>query len=230
MSASLSSSLAPRTAARLAGASLLLMAVLAGIAFGLVFSTVYIPGDAAATAQAVADHVSLFRLGIMAWLLTLLLDVVVAWALYLYFRPAHAAGSLLTGWLRLIYSAMLGIAIAFQAAVLCWLGQPEAATMISGLLEAFQQSWSLGLILFGGHLCGLAWLVRRSPGMPVWLWVLLYIAGGSYVLVHAGHLLLPQLEAQISLLESVLALPMTVGELGLAVWLLVKGGKGQTPS
>lgn len=56
------------------------------------------------------------------------------------------------------------------------------------------------------------------------LWVLTLIAGISYVIVHSLKLT-PLTSGIVNNLEMVLALPMFLGELGLAVWLLIKGGK-----
>jgi hypothetical protein len=60
--------------------------------------------------------------------------------------------------------------------------------------------------------------------IPKILWYITLVAGISYVIVSLSKLESPNSE-MVKNLEMILALPMVVGELGLAVWLLVKGGK-----
>ena len=50
------------------------------------------------------------------------------------------------------------------------------------------------------------------------------IAGISYMLTSLLKLEVPNSQL-VNTLVMILALPMTIGELGLAIWLLIKGGK-----
>ena len=60
--------------------------------------------------------------------------------------------------------------------------------------------------------------------IPKILWYITLLAGISYVIVSLLKLGSPNSE-MINSLVMILALPMTIGELGLAIWLLIKGGK-----
>jgi hypothetical protein len=213
------SSMSPRQAAIWAGASLLLMAALAGFAYGYMLQGLD-PAHMPA-------REGLFRLGLLAWLMIAVLDMLAAWALYEYFRETHRPFSLLAAWLRLLYTALLGAALAQLAAVLPAMAAGLDTAYLSAQLGAFEQTWGLGLIIFGLHLLVLGGLARRSPAVPGWLAWLLLAAGLSYLLAHTGKLLLPAYETETALLEQVLALPTAAGELALAGWLLVKGGKPQ---
>lgn len=53
---------------------------------------------------------------------------------------------------------------------------------------------------------------------------LMFLAGASYVIVHFLKVVAAYLEF-VSKLELILAFPMAIGELGLAIWLIVKGGR-----
>ena len=66
--------------------------------------------------------------------------------------------------------------------------------------------------------------MKLHRGIPKFLWWLTLIAGISYVFVHLLKLGSPNAEMTKNL-EMILALPMAIGELGLAIWLLIKGGK-----
>ena len=61
--------------------------------------------------------------------------------------------------------------------------------------------------------------------IPKLLGYLTIIGGISYVLVHILKTTFTDLTELTSLLNTILALPMALGELGLAIWLIVKGGR-----
>jgi len=50
------------------------------------------------------------------------------------------------------------------------------------------------------------------------------IAGVSYIVVSSLKLTCPNSEI-VTVFVIMMALPMTIGEMGLAIWLLMKGGK-----
>ncbi len=98
-----------RKAARIAG-----LAYLAIFIFGFYtdFAGV-VSGDATASANNILANEVLFRSGIASWLIVFIADVVVAWALYVLLIPVNKSLSLLAAWLRLIYTAIAGIALFF---------------------------------------------------------------------------------------------------------------------
>jgi hypothetical protein len=85
--------------------------------------------------------------------------------------------------------------------------------------------WSFGLIIFGVHLFIIGCLVMKSSFIPRILGILLLIASFSYIFIHIMHLFLPQYDNVTGIFENILSLPMALGELGLGLWMLVKGGK-----
>lgn len=207
--------------ALIAGISLILMAVTAGFAFGYAHSQLLVPGDANATLANILNSKSLLSAEIMAWWFILLLDVIVAWALYHFFKNVSKPISSLTAWIRVVYSIILGVAISHLMSV-CNLTNKASeisAEAVMGHFQSFENIWSLSLILFGFHLIGLGWLSLKS-NLRFW-GVLFYIAGFSYTLVHLLKQF-PAMESLSSNLEMVLSIPMTLAEVGFAVWLLVK--------
>ena len=224
-----------RQAALVAGISLILMAVSAGFAYGFVFNSLVVPGDAAATTANLAASEALFRAGIFGWLFILILDVVVAWALYVFLRAANQSLSLLTAWLRLSYAALLGAGLLSLVIVLLLAGSADYlsvfdADQVSALvvlfLDAFEGIWGIGLVVFGCHLLLLGYLVLQADYVPGILGILLIIAAAGYLIVSLAELLLPTYATYTAMLELVFTVPMIIGELGFGVWLLIKGGKG----
>ncbi len=217
----LTSTLSYRILAGLAGISILLMAILAFAWFGLLRSQLIVDGDLAATFTKIQANLSLFRIGIFAWLVILLCDVVAATALFLYLRKVNEGISLLAGILRLGYSAILGVAIFSLVLALVGMEQESAIspTTLNIYLSGFEMTWGLGLVIFGFHLLLLGYLVYRAA-MPRWIGILLMIAAPGYLLIQSAQFLLPENTVLLAVLQWVFTFPMTVSELALAFWLV----------
>ncbi|MBK1812197.1 DUF4386 domain-containing protein [Clostridium sp. YIM B02505] len=225
-----------RTAALIAGITICIIAITAGFSVGVVQSKLIVEGDSASTMYNIKNSLSLFQLGIFNWLVTLIGDIVISWALYIFLKQFDNSLSLLGAWFRLAYSAILGIAILNLIFVAILLNtkykfsfpEPEQLQFLVLLfIIGFNKIWSLGLIIFGAHLFIIGYLVIKSGFLPKTLGILLVIASFSYIFIHIMHLFLPQLESTTKILESILSLPMAASELGLGIWLLFKGGKSK---
>lgn len=222
-----------RQAAIIAGISLLLMTVLAGFAYGVVFESLVNLGDAEATVRNIKASELLFRFGTFSWLLILILDVVVAWALYIYFKPVNQSVSLLTAWLRLIYSSFLGVSLlGFVVVILLLDGvffsifeANQLASLVMLSLMVFKNIWSIGLIIFGIHLLFLAYLVFKSGYIPKIWPILLLLASLGYMVTNVGHLIVPEYGDYKAMIEAIFLVPMVVGEVGFAIWLLWRGAR-----
>jgi hypothetical protein len=216
-----------RKAALVAGWGLLIMTIFAVFAIYFVFQNLIVPGDATTTANNIMASEMLFRIGICSILIVLICDVVVAWALYVFLKQVNKNLSLLAAWLRLVYAAMLGIGLLNLVIVLILLSganylavfetdQLHAQVLL--FLNAFNDVWALGLIVFGFHLVTLGYLVFKSNYIPKVLGVLLILAGFSYLIDYFGKFLVPNFDVPISMV-------LGWGELIFMFWLLFKGGK-----
>jgi hypothetical protein len=213
-----------RRAGVVAGVALLVMVPLAVFADFVAVKGMITPGDAAATAAEIVAREGTFRLGVLAWLLIVVLDVVIAWALYRVFRPVSPAVSMLTAVFRLVYSAVLLVAVGQLLRALDILTVDSTLTAsgadeVSGraLLElnAFQHLYDLGLFLFGIHLALLGYLSLKSDFIPKVVGVLLVVAGAGYAFDTVGAVLALELPS--------VSVFTFLGELLLALWLLVAG-------
>jgi hypothetical protein len=203
-----------RSAAILAALSLIVMALAAIGAYGVIHGKLVEHGDGLATARNIVAGKGLFSLEIGLWGIIALTDLLVSFALWRFFArsggklPGIMAGS------RILYSLSLisGIVLLVVAA-----GSSDPLKEIS----LFERIWSVGLIVFGAHLTLLACVCFRSGFVPrIWSW-LLAIAGFSYALIHSLKNLGPMFARASAVLETVLSVPMTVAEMGFAAWLLV---------
>ena len=216
---------ASRTAAVWAAGGYVAIFVLAIFANFLALSPVLQPGDAAATAASLQESEISFRLGAVAFLGIFIIDVVVAWALWVLFRPVHRDLSLLAAWFRLAYTVVLGAALGFLYAALWLTSAPGAlgeanddAVLLA--LQTFDFTWVAGLAAFGVHLVVLGVLMLKARG-PRWIAWLLLVAGAAYVLDTVAHLLLADYEASADLFLAVVGVPSVIGEMSFAVWLLL---------
>lgn len=192
------------------GISLLIMTLAAGYAFGVSFNQLYVPNDNALTLLNVEQNNTLFLTGILAWTIILITDFIVSYGFYRYLLPINKTWAVASGILRATYSVFLGIAIVFLS---------------FKNFENFQYIWTAGLIAFGFHLAATGIGTLHSEKIPKILGILLIIAGVSYSLVSGLQILAPRLENFTTSLNSILAVPMMIGELSFGVWLLVRGGK-----
>jgi hypothetical protein len=224
-----------RRAALVGGFAYLALNALALYANFFVLERLTVPDDAAATVSNIVSSELLFRSGVAAFVIVLMADVVVAWALYVFFQPASRELSLLAAWFRLVYAAIAAAALLHLLAVVNLVaaagtrtaleaGQRDAQAMLS--LNAYDLGWRIGLVAFGIHLLLLGVVMVKSSTAPSLLGILVAVAGAGYVIRHLALILLPGLEdyQDLSLLLlAVLAVPV---EFGLPVWLILRGGRG----
>src|ERR1700693_4940497 len=76
-----------RRAGIVAGSALLVVTVLSVFAFIVVIKGLVVDGDAAKTASNIVDSEDHFRIAVACFALVAVLDVVVAWALRVFFAP-----------------------------------------------------------------------------------------------------------------------------------------------
>ena len=216
-----------RKAAIVAGFGLLIMSIFAIFAEFFVRQNLIVPGDAATTANNIIANELLFRSGICSFIIVIILDVVVAWALYVLLKPVNKSLSLLTAWFRLVYATIFGIALLNLVIVLHLLSgadylrvfetdQLPAQVML--FLNVFSYGWQIGYVFFGLHLFVLGYLVFKSGYIPRILGVLLIIAGLGYLIDSFAIFLLPNSKVAIGMFTF-------FGELVFMFWLLLKGGK-----
>jgi uncharacterized protein DUF4386 len=206
-----------RTAAIVAGVGLLLMAILSPIAYLNTFQSLVKFDDAALTAQNILSSMGAFRTCIILLFTVAILDIVVAWALYILLVPANKNLSALAAWLRVIYGGIFIFAISKLNVALQVL--TVDGTQAMSYLKAFQSIWDMGLILFGFHLLVLGYLVFKSGYVPKWLGVFLVLAAVGYVVDGFGKTLSPDYNLNIAQFTF-------VGEVLLIFWLLWRAFKG----
>lgn len=226
--------MSPRRAGQLAGVGYVLLFVLGIFANFFVRESLIVGNDPALTAANIAESQGLFRLGLVSFLAIFVVDVVVAWALYVLFRSYRADLSLVAAWFRLVYTVFLGVALVFFFQALQLLSnaeflstfdpaQLEAQALVA--LDTFNSTWLIGLVAFGIHLVFLGYIIVKSGFASKILGYVLIIAGTAYVVDTVAHSLLSNYQDYEMLFLAIVAVPSIVGEGWFGLWLLIKGGK-----
>ena len=160
------------------------------------------------------NHV-IVRFGILAFLVTVVFDVVVAWALYELYRTHKFSG--LSTLFRMMHAAIMGVAVFALPVAL----ESNTGQEILKQIDIFNNIWLIGLFFFGIHLL----LLGRIIGKPKIIAIFLIIAGIMYMVDTSAHFLLQNYEEYSSIFLALVAIPSIVGEMSLAVWLLINGGR-----
>lgn len=219
-----------RKQALVAGISLIIMAVAAMLAYGYVFPQIFMEGDPLATWDGLTDNRILFFTGLGGWLIIFITDLLVTVSLFYFFRDTRKYLSMATAAVRFVYTMILGIALISLFKIIPLLNMNDIDATQAGsrtleAIEAFQATWSFGLIIFGLHLLGLGILGIFHNRIPKIYGYLLLLAGLGYLVVHISRALSGIPADTVDLIESILMLPMALGEILLAIWLVIKGGR-----
>lgn len=217
MEGNLSKNIKVGSVARLTGGSIVLMAVVAMITFGVFQEKLFTQLESSALLPT-----------IIGWVIICVLDFIVSWGVYVILKDKNRTVAIISGGLRLVYTLFLCVAISKLFILLSNVNKETMSMMnMAELIELtglqFNFIWQLGLIIFGLHLIvtGVA-LFKMFPRMKI-LFVLLIIGGTGYCMT-SGLVTLNLEETTVyNVVNSVMLLPMIIGELGLGIWLFVKG-------
>ncbi len=225
-----SNKLIPRTA----GYGYLIIFISGIFANFFVLESLIVAGNAAATANNIIANEFLYRIGILSFVIMVIVDVLVAWALYIFLKPVNNNLSLLAAWLRLVNCAVFGIALIDLINVLEVLNSTglsaagesgNGAVQAMLLLKSFDYTWIIGLIFFGLHLFLLGYLIIKSDYIPSILGFLLIAASFGYLIDSFAHFLLSNYTDYKEIFEMIVVIPGIIGELSFCLWLLIKGTK-----
>ena len=220
---------AQRTAAKLVGALYLIQMTLA--IFGEVFvrGRLVVPRDAVQTAANIRASETLFRLGLAGDLVIYTTLIVLIWGLYVILKPINRDGALLGAFFRIAEQAILATTTLTAFIALRLLGRAEylqAAdpTQLQVLARVFVSIYGVGLSVgfvflgLGSAVFSYVWLKSGYiPRALAWLGIVasLLLSGMSLITI-----VFPGVYAVLGMTYMV---PMFFYEVGLGLWLLIKG-------
>jgi hypothetical protein len=217
--------------ARVAGLCYLL--VIAGGLFAevVVRESLVVQGDAAATARAIAADEALWRWGLavhLSYLVPGLVVNVLVCGLFRAVEPTLARLALVLGVASVTVEASsllqlyLPLAMLEEGSALTPLGGAQRQALSYLAVGLFSTGFGFALLFFAGFCVLVGTLILRTRLVPRLIGLLMVLAGACYAVNTLALVLSPALSER--LLPAIL-LPPFVGELSLALWLLVKGVK-----
>ncbi len=208
------------------------------------FNVMYVPGalivrgDPVTTANNIATHDLLFRLGIVSDLLVAVMGIVITLALYRLFEAVDKNQAML----MVILGGIIQTPIFFLNA-LNWVAvlllvhgshftvggidylsvfvRPEREALAMLFLSLHHYGWVVSEIFSGLWLFPFGILVVRSGFLPRILGLWLIVNGFAYLTVSFTELLVPQ----YANLVSTIAFPALFGEIAIILWLSIMGAK-----
>lgn len=213
--------------ARITGALFVVIAVLGMVGPGIIQSLV-VEGDPGATADKVRGALPLVSGGLALWVVLLAADTAAAFTIHGIFEPTNRVFSFIAAAFRLVYVAIAGAALSglYDAVLMVTspqragtdLAQRQIATLAS--LDAFNSGFVVALAFFGIHVAALGVLLYRTRYVPRVLGGVVVIAGASYLVHSVASFFIAD---QTGLAGPIVLAPAALGEIGLTIWLLVKG-------
>ena len=216
----------PQRTARIAGAlylAVLIFAILGGLRFSLIK-----PGDISSTIANIQANQLLFRLGAVSDLIHVTSFLLLAWSLYVVFKPVNKELSLLFVFIVLASVAVQSVNLLINYSAMQTLIQPTTTTtfelpQLQAQADFFQSLFDNGTLIaqvfFGLWLFPLGYVVSKSGYVPKILGTLLMIGSVGYLLDVLVFFIFPQYRI-ISTPGLIIA---TISELSLTFWLLFKG-------
>lgn len=217
--------------ARIAGFLYLLLVIIGPYRLIYVPSVILVRGDAVATANNIAAHEMVVRLGILSDLVGSTIGLFVSLALYrLLVRVDRTLAVLMVILGGLMVTPIYFANTINDAAALLLVTRPEiaasfAAAERAGLATLFLRLHHAGEvaneIFWGLWLLPFGLLVYRSRFLPRILGAWLIVNGVAYVVLSVTGVMAPQREAAVFNIAS----PIMLGEIAITLWLLIVGAR-----
>ena len=222
-----------RRAALVAGIGLVILVITVMVAEFVFLPKLLVSGDATATAEAIDANRPLFLAMLFGYLISFMVDVVMAWVLYVFLKRVHKSIALLCGWFRLVYAVI--VLAALLNLYTTWhllsgrdyldaFGTEQLHAQILHSVNAFRYQWDLAFPFFSVHLGLLAYLIVRSTYVPSFLGYLLALEGAGFVVEYMlKPFLFPSANTDWLMVTF-------FGELVLMFWLLIWGTRLREPA
>ncbi|HEV2237402.1 MAG TPA: DUF4386 domain-containing protein [Ktedonobacterales bacterium] len=219
----------PQLLARIAGALYLINILCGFFAIGYVHATIVVSGDAAATAQNILAHESLYRLGLVAHIVVTLTNIPLALIFYELFKVVNRRIALLDAFFVLVATSIEAAGLLSQFTPLVLLGsasfssalpaaQLQALAYIPNVLSEI--NYNIYTVFYGFDIILLGYLTLRSSFLPRAIGVLLAVDGLAYLVYSFTNFLAPGFAAHlVPWIQS----PALLGEGSLTLWLLAVG-------
>lgn len=215
--------------ARVTGLFYLVVAVCSGFSELYVRSSLKVPGDAAATADNIAAHATMFRIAFASDLAGITFFLLVALTLYALLKTVNAGIAMAMVVFNAVAVAIMSVnmlnhaaahVLATNADYAAAFSPERADALVMLFLDMHSYGYSIAEIFFGLWLLPLGYLVYTSGYFPRVLGVMLMVGCFGYLAALVLSFLFPELGATVPL---IIAMVGAVAEVSFLLWLLIKG-------
>jgi hypothetical protein len=200
--------------------------------FGILADSVIMPKiiiwhDVMQTSKNIIANEQMFRIGVLCYWGDMLVNVLIAFALYILLKPVNNTIAILASGFRLVYVIIRSTALLNLVKVLNVL-KPEGivlsenSTKVMHFLEADKAGYSYALIFFGFHVLLIGYLIVKSGYIPKILGLLLIIAFIGYQVYCMAFIFDTDFANRENMYKLILGIPGVISELSLCLWLLIK--------
>jgi hypothetical protein len=216
-------------AARIAGALYVLLGIVGPIRLVYIPNKLFVTGNATATANNIAAHETLFRIGILSDLIGATIVIFVTLALYRLLKDVDQGlavvmvilGSLMVTPIYFVNTINDAAALLFArgADFLAVFDQAQRDAFAMVFLRLHHAGVLANEIFWGLWLFPLGLLIYRSRFLPRFLGVWLMAACFAYLALSFTGILIPQYEDKLFSFTQ----PLMFGEVATMLWLLIRG-------
>jgi hypothetical protein len=219
-----------RTAAKAVG-FLYLCAMAISIFGESVRGRLILPHDAAQTASSIAASEVLFRLSVAGDLIIYVCDIILFWGLYIILKRVNKDVALLGAFFRLVETAILGVTTLTAFIALRLLSGADYLRVVDiaqlqalarGFLSVYGIGLSVGFVFLGLGSAVFSYLWLKSRYVPRGLAWLGIFASLLMAIMSLVTMVFPIVWDRVGMAYM---MPMGLYEIGLGLWLLIKGIK-----
>jgi len=221
-----------RNPGRVAGFWYLLLVLIAPLRLVYIPGRLFVHENAAATADNIAAHESLFRLGMVGDLAAGVILIFLVLAFYRLFKGVDERLAVLVVILGGVMPAVIDFVNVVSDAgalmvvrrgtgFLSVFDKPQRDALLMLFLRLHDHQITAAELLWGAWLFPLGALDYRSRFLPRLLGVWLVINGAAYVVLSMTGLMFPEYQGKLFLIFQ----PALFGEIALMLWLVIRGSR-----
>ncbi len=214
--------------ARVAGFLYLILMVCGIFSYMFVNSRLIVPGDTATTINNIMASESLYVSGIVSWLISQTVFILLVYVLYKLLKPVNKNHAFLMVMFVLVavpisfineLNKFVALLLLSGADYLTAFDVDQLQALVPLFLDLHEYGIHINSMFFGLWLLPLGYLVFKSGYIPRILGILLMIGWFGYMLEFFTFFLFPDFNAAIEPVFTITG----IGEFLLVLWLLIKG-------
>lgn len=221
----------PFTSARVAGLLYVLIAMTGPFAIMIMPTTVFVFGDAAANAASMVEHSGLLRLGILADMAIIVMEIFITAIFYALFKGFSGTWSAVAAFSRFgmivvmllnLINYLMPLHILSGAAYLNGFSVEQLQVLALMFVEMHEVGVYAWQVFFGAHLVALGWMIMKSGYFPRIIGLAAFVGSFGYSLQAVEKFVVPGNEP-LMLVVNGLLIVVAFGEVALGLWMLIRG-------